>query len=358
MHASRLVTGQSGRMRWLRAGAWVVLLAIVLAARVGVRSAGAPLSADPACQSLTPAAAGGPLPQNPNVLVLRYMGASNYELSYRSTILLLDAYYERTPRARPLGVLPADIRKASAILIGHGHSDHIADAAQLAAQTGARVFGGPPSIEYLRTVPVPEKQLVLVKGGEVERFKDLTVEMILAHHADRDPESVRKATEAFHALVNAATGPPSEADQKQNATILARGSRDPKILTEGTIAFLVSLDSGFHLIFQDSAGPVTEGERQVMNRIGRADVAIVAYQGFWVSGPQVKATMPLVRAFKPRIFMPTHHDETGADHYLDMAGYPLFMAIRDELPDTRSFAPLYRSPVCIDIQTRDVFVSR
>jgi hypothetical protein len=43
---------------------------------------------------------------------------------------------------------------------------------------------------------------------------------------------------------------------------------------------------------------------------------------------------------------------------LDTPLEPLFVAIRDELPDTRSISPLYRTPVCIDIQSKNVFVGK
>jgi hypothetical protein len=49
------------------------------------------LDQEPACQTLMPAAAGGPLPRNPDVLVLRFLGVSNYELAYRDNVILLDA---------------------------------------------------------------------------------------------------------------------------------------------------------------------------------------------------------------------------------------------------------------------------
>jgi hypothetical protein len=40
-----------------------------------------------------------------------------------------------------------------------------------------------------------------------------------------------------------------------------------------------------------------------------------------------------------------------------MATEPLFMAVRDEFPETRTISPLYRSPLCIDISTKEVYLS-
>ena len=118
---------------------------------------------------------------------------------------------------------------------------------------------------------------------------------------------------------------------------------------------MATFDTGFNLVFQDSAGPVTDQERGMMEKAGRADVALVAYQGFFFAKPQIEATMLTIRAFKPRIFLPVHQDQSGGT-YPYMASYPLFMAIRDEMPDTVTIDPLYRSPICIDTKTKEVFV--
>src|SRR5262249_16449963 len=84
---------------------------------------------DPACHARALAAAGGAMPRNPHTLAVRWTGYANFELVYDGHILLLDAYYDRGSLYPPLGVKAADIRRADAILIGHGHFDHMSDAA-------------------------------------------------------------------------------------------------------------------------------------------------------------------------------------------------------------------------------------
>lgn len=314
------------------------------------------LASDPACQSMRLASTGGPMPRK-GVAVLRWLGAANHELTYGDNVFLLDAYYDRTPPARPLGFNKDDINRATAIFVGHGHSDHIADAAFVAQHTGARVFGGPPSAEYLKSAGLAEKQNVLVRGGETERFNGVTVQTVLAHHSDRSPAYAQGASEGWKAILKATGMERSEADQKKEDAIRSRGARDVRVLTEGTIAYLFTFDTGFKLLYLDSSGPITDGERKLMQQIGRTDVALVAYQGFFVSQRQVDATLPLIKLFNPRVYVPTHHDETGGS-FPDMAMYPLFTAIRDEMPDTRTISPLYRSPVCFDTTSKDVFVGR
>jgi hypothetical protein len=55
----------------------------------------AALADDAACQTSKIAAAGGPMPKGQNTVVLRYLGVSNYELSYRDQVLLFDTFYSR-----------------------------------------------------------------------------------------------------------------------------------------------------------------------------------------------------------------------------------------------------------------------
>lgn len=356
-YRGRVIRVAEGRRIGSRLSLAILLVAILHASRVGIaQSAGSSSSAlagEPACQSLTPAAVGGPMPKDASVIVLRWLGTSNHEIAYRDTVVLLDAYYERGPRSRPLGFKREDVKRADAIFIGHGHSDHMADAPYVAEQTRSAVFGGPPTIEHARRLGLPEKQAMVVRGGEVHKFKRFTVRAILAHHAVLRMELLPKFQEA----ISAAAGELTEAEKKQQETVRARGTSDPRIIKEGTIAYLFSFDNGFRLLWLDSAGPITEGERTVMQEIGRTDVAIVSYQGHSLARDQIAATLPLVELFDPRIFIPTHIDEEGGI-LVDKATYPLFMAIREALPETRVIDPLYRTPVCINTVTKEVFVGR
>ena len=83
-----------------------------------------------------------------------------------------------------------------------------------------------------------------------------------------------------------------------------------------------------------------------MARIGRTDVAIVAYQGQYLAERQVAVTLPLVKLFQPALYLSAHHDAL-AGLFLDIGLEPLLMAIRDELPGTATMTPLYRTPICL-----------
>ena len=58
----------------------------------------------------------------------------------------------------------ADIKKANGILIGHGHVDHMSDAASVGIRTGAIVAGAPVTTEKLLTQGIDPKQVKTVTG--------------------------------------------------------------------------------------------------------------------------------------------------------------------------------------------------
>src|SRR5882672_8884000 len=109
--------------------ALLTALVLLISAPLRAQTAKAAMQQDPACQSLMPVSAGGPAPKDPETVVVRWLAWTNYEVAYRGNVFLLDAYYDRGPRMHPLGLAPSDIKKASALFIGHAHFDHMSDAA-------------------------------------------------------------------------------------------------------------------------------------------------------------------------------------------------------------------------------------
>lgn len=319
-----------------------------------------PVYSDDAYTSLVPAAIGGPMIANRHVISLRWLGCSCFELVHRGRVYLLDAWFDRGPRTRSIGFTDDDVVRAETIFVGHGHFDHIADAPPIAARTGATIVGAPISTGYAASVGTPSSQLQTVKGlgAELLHYDGFTVEPILAHHAVAPSRTNTKGETVGQALFDAysaALDPFTPAETEAFQAMLARGSFNPLIITEGTIAYLFTFDSGYRMIWLDSGGPITAQMREVMSRIGKTNLAIASYTVQGIPPLQVPVTMALVNLFKPDLFLPCHHDEIVLLPFNavlpDMATEPLRMAIRDTRPDTRSLAPLYRSPVVINTRT-------
>jgi len=319
------------------------------------------LEQEPACQSLMPAAAGGPLPQNPDVVVLRFLGVSNYELAYRDNVLLLDAGLDKLSWWAPNKITPEEMTKhVNAILIGHAHGEHLWDAPFIGEKTGALVVGDPIAMKWVRgTGRVSEKSMAVVKGlggeNEIFKFNGFSVEAVQGHHNVVPDEYMRKdraAAEAVGALTGGLTPEQQAHDRRLGGMVpLAADERD-HLITEGTIAYFFTFDNGFKVFYTDSAGPTTEAEKKIMAGKTGIDLGFIPYYGGELAIP---ITMEYMRLFKPTVMLPTHHDG-HRNRMLDMPMGPLNLAIREELPKSKAIAPLLRTPVCINTATKELYL--
>ncbi len=300
--------------------------------------------ADPACHAATLVATGGAFPRNPQTLAVRWTGYANFELVYGGQILLLDAYFDRGSMFPPLGFKAADVKRADVILLGHGHVDHMSDAASVGIRTGAVVVGAPVTTEKLLTQSIDAKQVRTVtgRGGELLPFRGFKVEPILGRHGEPPAEVV----EAFdHALKQVA--PRATPEQvAERAAIRARGTSDKRVIAEGTIAYLITLDDGFRILFRDSGGRVTDYEKAAMERVGRVDLALVAVSAAYLQPLTVPQALEHVRTYQPDVYMPAHHD--GPYDNLWRAVEPLTQALKDEYPNLVTVSRNYREPVCFN----------
>ena len=308
---------------------------------------------DPACQLLTPASTGGPLPKSPDTVVVRWLGHTNYELVYRDNVFLLDAYYERLPRSHRIGMAPQDIRKATAVFIGHAHFDHMSDAPLVAKQTGATIVGASPAADVLTKAGIASRQFKAVQGGEMLQYPGVEVEAVRGRHniiATTVPEGFLDKQQA--ALEAAALQTPySEAEANDAAAVRARGSRDPSIATAGVINYLFTFGGSLRVMFADSPGPVTDEQRALMQRVPSVDIAMLPSVNFEAGIPPL---VELVKTFKPATVFLGHHDGPGT--MLWASNYPPAYAIRRASPQTRTTDVLYRTPVCFSTATKEMVV--
>jgi len=341
------------RLRGFRALGVVVALAVCIRWPVEAQGGGANIGdprmdavgRDPGCVVQTLVSAGGPAPKDPQTLAIRWIGYSNFELAYNGQIFLLDAYYDRGPGFVPLGVKAADLKKADVILIGHGHSDHMSDAASIGSRTGAIVIGGPPTTEKLATQQIDPKQVrnVTGKGGEIFQFKGVKIEPILGRHGEPPPD----VTAPINQALSKVTTPLTAAEQAQRAEVSARGTNDRRVITEGTIAYLLTFDNGFRLMYRDSAGAITDYEKAAMQRIGgRVDVALVATYAAYLNTETAQRALDFAAVYHPDVFLPAHHDAPTTG--LWRTTEPMFQALHDAYPNIITISKGYRQPTCFN----------
>jgi L-ascorbate metabolism protein UlaG (beta-lactamase superfamily) len=314
-----------------------------------IEAATAAEARDPACYTAALVSTGGPPPHNPHTLALRWTGVSNYELAYKGRVILLDAFFDRPAAYRPLGFKAADVQRADVILLGHGHFDHMSDAASVGARSGAKVVAAPITMDKLLTQSIDAKQLLTVtgRGGETLDFKDFKVEPILARHG----EPSKEITAVMEKAVNSLSPQPTPEQKAEDAVIEARGTADPRVITEGTIAYLITLDDGFRIMYRDSGGKLTDYEKSAMARIGRVDLAIMATTADYLYPLMVQQARDYLHTFKPAVFMPAHHDAPSNGHVpLWRATEPLFQALKDDDPSLVTVSREYREPVCFNTE--------
>ncbi len=297
---------------------------------------------DPACQQAQLVSTGGQFPADRRTLAVRWTGYSNFELAYNGHVMLLDAYFDRGSLYPPLGFKAADVKRADVILLGHGHFDHMSDAAAVAARTGAVVVAAPVTVERLEKQALDRQHIRTVtgRGGEVLSLAGFTIEPILGRHGE-PPAAVSRA---FSAALQSAVASPTPEQVAEQATIAARGTSDPRVVAEGTIAFLITLDTGFRILYRDSGGRVTDYEKAAAARAGSVDLILAATSASYTTGAIVDQALEYVRTYHPRAFMPAHHD--AAVNNLWRPTEPIFQAIKDEDPTIVTISKGYREPTC------------
>jgi hypothetical protein len=322
---------------------------------------------EPACQTLQPASAGGPLPKSPDVLVLRYFSYGNYEVAYRGKVLLLDAFFDtsRSPLAAPVGLKESDITRADAIIVGHTHLDHFADAPAIAKRTGAPVFLAPPGLGYVKAHGLPANQIHIVRGGETVKQPGYTIQTALGIHMVTPAD----ASKAYNDFVKKSS-PLTAEQQKQFSDWLtpisqaATAGEDPldpdnDTIYHGTIVYVLTFDSGFRLVYSDTAGVLSGGERVLADSIhaggGKIDLAILGYlDGGFSLNRAIKDVLTRVNVWQPGILLPSHFHDGDLLYPVpmpEMPTAPLLEALRDQAPNTRGISPLFRSPICVNTKT-------
>ena len=116
----------------------------------------------------------------------------------------------------------------------------------------------------------------------------------------------------------------------------------------------MTLGNNFHIMALDIPGPVTEGERKMMQAIpGGVDFAFLSLVSMDAGIPPL---VELVKLFKPGTIFIGHMDGPGTMHWSSL--FPAALAIRDAAPKTRVLETSYRTPVCFNTATKEMFVGQ
>ena len=122
---------------------------------------------------------------------LTWLGTAGFIVETRETTLLVDPFVTRPGLRRILGrLVPDDLaiarhvpRRVAAVLCGHSHYDHAADAPRIARITSAKLVGSASTCAWGLAEGIEEDRLVRIppRGASV-RFGDLEVRFVPSRH--------------------------------------------------------------------------------------------------------------------------------------------------------------------------------
>jgi L-ascorbate metabolism protein UlaG (beta-lactamase superfamily) len=242
---------------------------------------------------------------------ITWLGTAGFVIQSAETTLLVDPFVTRPGLARiARRMIPDDLaiarhvpRRVDAVLCGHSHYDHVADAPRIARLTKAKLVGSPSTCAWGRAEGLPESQLVQIPPrGAVVRFGDIEVRYVPSRHGKIAFNRV-----PLVGLLIKAPG----------VTIYHNGSAD-----------LIDAE--------------LDGER--------ADVLLACLAGRKGTENYVAR---LVSALGPKLVVPTHHDAFFAPledglHLLpgiDVEGFVSEVFLR--APGASVITPDYEEPICV-----------
>lgn len=267
---------------------------------------------------------------------ISWLGTAGFVIESRETTLLIDPFLTRPGLSGFARIVqpfvPDDLAiarhvpaKVDAVLCGHSHYDHVADAPRIAKLTKAKLVGSASTCAWGRAEGLPESQLVRVPpAGAVVRFGDIEVRFVASRHG-----KVAFGRVPFPGEVLTTPRTPKRIWHYRMGGAFGLLIRAPGVTV-------------YHNGSADLIDAELEGER--------ADVLLACLAGRKGTENYVGR---LLSALAPKLVVPAHHDAFFAPlerglHLLpgiDLEGFVSEVFTR--VPDVAVITPDYEEPICV-----------
>lgn len=224
---------------------------------------------------------------------ITYLGTNGYLLESRGTALVVDPYFSRIDlfslSFAPL-IAPVESRVAAglahlprhvdAVLVTHGHIDHLFDAPEVAEKTGARLMASPTSIHLSNAIGFPRNRSNPALPGTKRQIGAARITVLPASH-----DRVFGCFMPFPGTLQSKPIAPARASQW---------------LCGEPLAFLIEM--GGKRIYIDSGG--TSAVLPPAG-LGRVDLAILGV----ALNDSRERLIPTLQRLQPCLFLPSHQDD-------------------------------------------------
>lgn len=298
-------------------------------------------------------------------VIISWFSVQSYAVAAKGRVFLLDSHIFRlsdTPGYVPTTLQELVDLEPEAIFIGHGHGDHADNAAYIAVQTGARIFGAAEHCDAMRG----DAERIFGPGTAVKCTALTTPESIPGDEV-RDVGFLRPdicITSLKHLHSGAAPldpdFPPNPINPVQDPRVdeLYPPQPEPTLdtTTESLEGGFVSMfyqfaiaGSSFSFIWHDTNGPIKEFEPQLLDlflSLPKADVEIGSLVSIGETVNGVRDVAIYIENIKPKIFYGGHSDNfnIGASPYYHQAlqrQLEIFGIPEEERPEIRGFHDPY-----------------
>jgi L-ascorbate metabolism protein UlaG (beta-lactamase superfamily) len=244
-----------------------------------------------------------------NGVRVTYLGTNGYQFEFKGHALLVDPYFSRVDlvsvavgsRIQPdisriadgMRHLASGNCRMDAILVTHGHFDHLLDVPIIMSKTHTRLIASRSSIDLVRRLPDEggfPKRFDAVAAGDIRRIGPWKIRVLPATH-DRLFGKV-----PFDRHEQRSAGLPAEASAKAGPP-----QRASDWICGEPLAFLIEING--QRIYIDSGGTPAQLPPNESGS-GRMDLAILG-----MALPDSRARLPAaLERLQPRYILPSHQD--------------------------------------------------